>query len=42
MLDRDYGRPQYEAAIAFVDRNADPGDVVVDGVSLDPGGRARR
>jgi len=38
MLDRDYGRPQYEAAIAFADRNADPGDVVVDGVSLIPGG----
>ena len=38
MLDRDFGRPDYEAAMAFVDRHADPGDVVVDGVSLAPGG----
>jgi 4-amino-4-deoxy-L-arabinose transferase-like glycosyltransferase len=38
MLDRDYGRPQSEAAVAFVNRTADPGDVVVDGASLVPGG----
>jgi len=38
LLDRDFRRPNYEAAVAFVDRNADQGDVVVDGASLTPGG----
>jgi 4-amino-4-deoxy-L-arabinose transferase-like glycosyltransferase len=38
MLDGDFQRPQYDAAITFVNRNADPGDVVIDGVSLTPGG----
>jgi hypothetical protein len=38
MLGGDFQRPQYDAAVGFVDRTADPGDVVVDGVSLVPGG----
>jgi hypothetical protein len=38
LLDRDFGRPQSDAVVAFVDRNAAPGDVVIDGVSFAPAG----
>ena len=38
LLDPDIRRPDYEAAIAFIEQNASPGDIVVDGVSLSPAG----
>jgi hypothetical protein len=38
LLDGDFRRPDYDAVVAFVDRTAAPGDVVVDGVSLSPAG----
>jgi mannosyltransferase len=38
LLDRDFRRPDYDGAAAFIDRAAAPGDVVVDGVSLSPAG----
>jgi hypothetical protein len=38
LLDRDFRRPDYDAVVAFVDRSAASGDVVVDGVSLSPAG----
>jgi mannosyltransferase len=38
LLDPDFRRPDYGAAIAFIDRSAAPGDIVVDGVSLSPAG----
>lgn len=38
LLDGDFRRPDYDSAVAFIDRNAGPDDVVVDGVSLSPAG----
>jgi 4-amino-4-deoxy-L-arabinose transferase-like glycosyltransferase len=38
LLDPDFERPQSDAAVAYVDRHADPGDVVVEGLTLAPGG----
>jgi Dolichyl-phosphate-mannose-protein mannosyltransferase len=38
MLNQDFARPQSDAAVAFVDRTARPDDVVIDGVSIAPGG----
>ena len=38
MLDRDFRRPDSAGVVAFVDRTAAPRDVVVDAVSLSPGG----
>ena len=38
LLDPDIRRPDYDAAIAFIEQNASPGDIVVDGVSLSPAG----
>jgi 4-amino-4-deoxy-L-arabinose transferase-like glycosyltransferase len=38
LLDEQYGRPQYQATANFVDRNAAPGDVVIDETGvLSPG-----
>jgi Dolichyl-phosphate-mannose-protein mannosyltransferase len=38
LLDPDFRRPDYDAAAAFIERRAAPGDVVVDGVSVSPAG----
>jgi len=38
LLDPDLGRPDYDGVVAFVDRTAAAGDVVVDGVSAAPAG----
>ena len=36
MLDPDRRRPDYEAAAAFIDREAGPGDVVIDATGVSP------
>ena len=38
LLDPDLGRPDYDGVVAFVERTAAAGDVVVDGVSAAPAG----
>jgi dolichyl-phosphate-mannose-protein mannosyltransferase len=38
MLDPDFRRPDFQAVAGFVDRNAAPGDVLVDGAPLGPQG----
>ena len=38
LLDAGFGRPDYDAAAAFVARSARPGDLVVDGASISPAG----
>jgi hypothetical protein len=38
LLDRDFQRPDYDGAVAFVDGAGRLGDVVVDGASLSPAG----
>lgn len=38
LLDRDFQKPQVDAVVSYIDRSAGPRDVVIDGVSLAPGG----
>jgi hypothetical protein len=38
LLDRDFRRPDYDGAVAFIDQAGAPGDVVIDGASLSPAG----
>jgi 4-amino-4-deoxy-L-arabinose transferase-like glycosyltransferase len=37
----DFGRPDYLGAAAYIDRVAEPGDVVIDGASFSPAGLPR-
>jgi hypothetical protein len=38
MLDPDFQRPDYEGVAAFIEREARPGDVIVDGAIVSPAG----